>query len=177
MQEPDPAGLFPWLLGAQFALLGAPVQAVHDGRAGRWLGRASVWRGANPMARLACVLAGLPPDCRDVPLQVDIEPRAGTERWTRRYGDFAPMVSTLGAARGQLVERLGPAVNTMQLSVDDGALRWRGTHMRLLGLPLPRSAFAIDAKVWGEGGVYQFEVSARLAVIGELIRYRGFLHV
>ncbi len=177
MAQAGASGLLRRLLGERFAAQDAPLQIVHAGCTAEWRGRATVRRGRHVLARLACWVAGLPPEGSDVPLRVRIEARDGSERWIRHYADAAPMISTLQASGDLLIERIGPAVNTMLLWVDAGTLRWKCMRLRLLGITLPQRAFDIGAKVWGEDSRYQFEVHARFALIGDVIRYRGYLNV
>jgi hypothetical protein len=170
--------LFPAILGTEFDALAAPLRCVHSGLSGEWIGAAQVGRGSTLAARLLCTLGGLPPSSpTQVPLRVRIEAKGGSERWQRWFGDSRAMVSSLASREGLLVERLGPVTAVVRLEVQEGCLLWTGERLSILGVPLPRGAFRVVARVWAEADVYHFDMSVAIAGVGELIRYRGWLEV
>jgi hypothetical protein len=169
--------LFPDLLGESFETLDAPLQRVHRGDSGVYHGWATVERGSSGLARLGCRLAGLPRGAHDLPLRVELRATDGRETWTRWFEGSPAMRSRLEANRGQLVERLGPAVVGFAVRVSGGELHWEATHLKVLGVPLPRSAFDLHARVHGADGMYHFAIEARFRGVGRLIRYEGVLYV
>jgi Domain of unknown function (DUF4166) len=169
--------LFPVLLADAFGMLAAPVRRMHRGVAVNSVGRASVQRGAGLFARLACAVAHLPPSGRDVPLRFNLEIEGVTERWTRWFGSARAMTSLVWVANGCLRERLGPAVTDFVLNVQEGVLLWEAVRLRVLGVTIPRRWFEVRARVSGQGDRYRFEISARLAGVGELIAYDGELYL
>jgi Domain of unknown function (DUF4166) len=168
--------LFPTLLGDRFAALALPVRRLHEAAgARRYLGHASVERGAGPLGRLAATMASLPPASAKTDLAVDIETLGDAERWTRHFGTHA-MRSTLRQDGELLCERLGPAHFHFELVVRDGALLWIVRRVAVLGTPLPVRWFAgVAAREFAEDGAYRFDVAAALPLAGLLVRYRGTL--
>ena len=53
------------ILGERYASLPAAVRALHDAAGSEIAGEVHVVRGTNPLAALACRIAGLPPSFRD----------------------------------------------------------------------------------------------------------------
>jgi hypothetical protein len=166
--------LFPGLLGEGFASLHPHVRTVHCGQSRRWTGRASVQRGSHLLARFVAVIARLPATRHDVPAVVIIDAQAGRETWTRLFGDATPLRSTLSSRHGCLVEHMGPVTLQFQVNVQDGGMSWYLRGIALLGLPLPRRLFHVQARV-DAGAGYRFFVTVGLAGIGEVIRYEGEL--
>jgi hypothetical protein len=169
--------LMPDLLGTAFETLDAPLHAVHRGTGGEWSGTATVRRGRNPLARLACRIAGLPAPMQQAPITVRIDVTGARECWTRRFGTAGPMSSRLWQHGSLLFEQLGPVRTGVQLAVQKGELQWRGMTMSILGVPLPRWAFEVTARICAADAAYRFEVTVWLAAIGELIHYEGQLDV
>lgn len=169
--------LFQKLLGASFYSLPPAVRALHDvsGR-GNYAGRATIVRGRNPFARLCAALAGLPAAQADVAVTVGLDAAADGESWRRDFGG-QKMHSRLRGDGRLLSERLGPVRFRFSLHAFDQALHWRVAAARLLGvLPLPASWFdGVRCREGEEGGRYTFQVEAALPLIGELIRYEGWL--
>jgi hypothetical protein len=169
--------LFPGLLGEGFTSLHPHVKAVHSGASRLWEGRASVRRGSHLLARAATMIARLPSSQRDVPVLVSIDAHDGREVWTRHFGNAAPMRSTLCNRAGWLVERIGPVALEFQVNVQGSRMYWYLQRVALLGLPLPRRLFKVQACADSTGLSYRFLVEVGLAGIGELIRYEGELDV
>lgn len=172
---PSTDRLFPALLGPAFNDLPAPVRSLHGAPGGtRFVGRASVARGAHPLARLMAWATRLPP-AGEVDVEVRIDVEGGGERWQRRFGTHA-MPSRLWADGILLRERLGLAELDFMLEADAGGLRWRIVGVRALGLPLPVRWFGgVTAHESARDGRYAFEVRAALPVVGLLVHYRGTL--
>ncbi|WP_242111612.1 DUF4166 domain-containing protein [Luteimonas aquatica] len=174
--------LFQSLLGASFYALPSCVRALHQIRGrGRYVGRAEITRGGNPLARLCAAFARLPPAMADAPLTVDFQADAAGEVWTRHFGGQAGkahrMRSRLRARNRRLVERLGPLQFRFEICVHEEAIHWHAEGVRLFGLlPLPAGWFAGVACREGEHeGRYTFLVDASLPLIGRLVRYEGWL--
>jgi hypothetical protein len=169
--------LFPNLLGPSFERMDGPLQAVHRGVTTEYKGTATVQRGHNLLARLACWVVGLPPSMSAVPVRVCIDVEGSRERWTRWFGNSGAMRSQLRASGRFLRERLGPSVTDFELEVRNGVLRWEAVRLWILGVPIPRKLFDMQALVGGQRGQYRFEIAARLSGMGLLIRYEGELDV
>ncbi len=169
-------GLFPSLMGDEFAALHPAVRAVHGGRSLVLHGRADVARGESLAARWLCSLARLARDQRDSPVTVEIETHGTREVWTRRFGASPLMRTVLAPHRGALCERFGPAAFDFRLRAEQGAVRWQAVRARLFGIPLPASWLtAIEARIFETGGLYAFEVNVALPRLGTIIGYRGRL--
>ena len=169
--------LFQKLLGASFYSLPAGVRVLHGVRGrGLYAGRATIVRGRNPLARLCAAFAGLPPACEDVATTVIFDTDAAGETWRRDFGGH-PMHSRLRRRGGQLVERLGPLQFRFDLHVHDDALWWQATGARLFGvLPLPVSWLAdVHCREGEQDGRYAFLVEVSMPLVGQLIRYEGWL--
>jgi hypothetical protein len=169
--------VFPRVLGDRFEQLSAPLQVLHAGTTMDYAGTASVRRGTGALTQLACLIAGLPLSVNATPVRVQLEVIGATERWTRWFHGARPMRSQLWAQDGCLRERLGPAVTDFALEVRAGALHWTALRMWVLGIPIPRRCFDMQARVSASGSRYRFEIMARLALIGDLITYEGELDV
>ncbi|MGV8930775.1 MAG: DUF4166 domain-containing protein [Luteimonas sp.] len=169
--------LFQKLLGASFYSLPPTVRALHGVRGhGSYVGRASIVRGHNWLARLCAAMARLPAAREGVVTTVTFDADAHGETWRRDFGGHR-MPSRLHDGRGVLVERLGLLRFRFALHVHDGAIWWQATGARLLGvLPLPVSWLAdVHCRESEHDGRYTFLVEASLPVLGRLIRYEGWL--
>jgi hypothetical protein len=168
--------LYRRVLGPGFDVLPARVRELHDLTGpSLWRGRAAVERGRSLPARLAALLTGLPPEGPDQPLQVAFEPVGAAEVWSRKFG--ASLFRTVQEARGPwLCERAGPAMFVFTALAGEDGLALRLEGFRLLGVPLP-PALHPQVKTFERerDGRYEFEVEARLPLVGLLVRYAGWL--
>lgn len=169
--------LFQALLGASFYSLPSAVRALHAVR-GRvsYAGRVRIARGTGLIARYCARVARLPPAQQDVPLTVVFENDANGETWRRDFNGHA-MHSRLQACGPRLLgERLGPLRFRFSLHVYDQALHWRVQRVRVMGLPLPAGWFeGVRCREYEQDDRYVFLVEATLPLIGEVIRYEGWL--
>lgn len=172
--QPETAGPFRELLGAQFQQLAPAVRSVHDGLSHRLRGTATVERGEALLARLICRLAHLPRAQRDGPVEIDLVADRDGETWTRRFGGSAPMRSRLRACGAMLVEELGPLRLMFQLRHVDGAVAWQLRSVSVLGLRAPARWLAMtQARSSESNGRYCFEVRVVLPFVGAVIAYHG----
>ena len=174
--------LFPRVLGPDFDTLPPTVQRLHrTPGAGRWQGEVEVERGRHLLARIFAWVTHLPPAGAG-PVVVEIDAVDSHERWVRRIGGRA-MPSRLwagqGAMAGLLCERLGAVLFGFAMGVEDAAIVWRVSRVRVFGwLPLPARAFAgVIARESERDGRYRFDVRAEMPVAGLLVHYRGWLEV
>ena len=177
MNPPLQPTLFQQALGAAFFNLPAPVRRLHALRGTAcYAGIASVERGRNPLARLCARVAGLPGAMQDVPITVDFSADARGETWRRDFGGTR-MQSRLAFKDGLLRERIGPLQFRHALLANGGAIWWRVAGVRLFGvLPLPARWFrGVRCCEQGDDARYRFTVEARMPVIGQVIRYEGWL--
>ncbi|MCD9027016.1 DUF4166 domain-containing protein [Luteimonas sp. BDR2-5] len=169
--------LFQTVLGAPFFRLPETLRALHSVRGdARYAGRASIQRGRGLLARLCGRVAGLPAAMDDVPVTVDFVSGPSGEVWLRSFGT-AKMRSRLWHHGGELRERLGPVQLRFALHTWDGMIFWNTTGIRVLGVvPLPARLVAdVRCREREHEGRYEFLVEARLPVVGQLIRYEGWL--
>jgi hypothetical protein len=170
------AGLFPSLMGGEFARLAPVVQAVHGGRSLTLHGYADVVRGKALIAQVLCLLGRLARDQARSPVRVEIEADGHREIWTRHFGTSPRMRSVLTARGGTLCERFGPAALQFALSAEGGSVTWRPVKARVFGLPMPVKWLAeIRARAFERAGVYVFDVKVALPGVGTIIEYQGQL--
>lgn len=169
--------LFQRLLGAEFYHLAAEVKALHSQRgAFQCAGICTVERGRNLIARAACTLLRLPPSMRDAPVHVHFDAQPDSETWRRSF-DGAPMHSRLRFDAGLLQDKTWPARVRFRLFRIDKELHWVAEQARVFGVfALPQSWLdGIRCREFGEDGRYRFQVDVRLPILGQLLRYSGWL--
>jgi len=167
--------LFPSLLRGEFEKLDGRVRYVHGGAPRQVSGSATIERGSTILARLMCTVASLPRNQVRDRVEVEIEKEEDGERWTRRFGNSAPMHSRLHSERGLLVERLGPITMRFELVARNGGIDWSLRRVAVCGCPLPLKWFRVASRSGVKGDRYQFVVLAELAGVGRIIRYEGEL--
>jgi hypothetical protein len=76
----------------------------------------------------------------------------------------------------RLLERFGPFNLEFRLQASAGGLAWLLVGVACLGIRAPRWAVPkISCLESGEGDRYVFDIQAAMPLIGQLIRYRGWL--
>jgi hypothetical protein len=145
------------------------VRRFHE-RHGRFHGRALV------TTRRFAGLFGLPSRSGEFDIAVDIQRDGDAENWTRHFPPRL-MRSRLRAEDGWLVERLGVVTLRFVLTASAEALDWQCIDVRVLGLPLPARWFRVIARESARDGRYRFVAGASLPLLGELVRYEGWLDV
>ena len=169
--------LFETHLGPDFAKLPPIVQQLHaaDGPP-VWQGRASVKRGANPLAWLIGKFVGFPPTNPNVPVRVTIDRGAGGETWTRDFAG-ARFASRLHGVSGELRESFGPMTFVIALAGSARGIAMPVTGWRFLGIPMPgflaprSEAFETETA----DGAFQFDVRVSLPPGVPLAHYKGWL--
>lgn len=165
-------------LGPAFADLPIALQKLHSGTdVRRYLGRAAVKHGTSLLVRLLLRLGGFPPQGSGVPLTFTITPDAGGESWARDFDGHVTLSRLRAGKSGQVVERFGPFLITMQPVATPTSLSFPVTAIHCLGFALPRrllpknpSYESVDAS-----GAVIFDIGAEVPVLGPLIGYRGTL--
>lgn len=182
------AGPFERVLGAALAELPEPVRGVHCLRETALVARglADVTAAPGLMARLLCLVAGLPKPGRDVPCVVIFTPlRDGRERWQRQFADrryrsVMRAAATCEAGGRVIVERFGPlGLLDLHFRLTPGAdgLRWSLDRWTLRGVPLPAwSAPRIACLESGDGERFRFDIDVTFPLIGPVIHYAGWLN-
>jgi hypothetical protein len=170
-----PPPLYQRVMGAAFDRLAPAVRSMHDVlRDSGAEGRGQVERGRHPFARLVAALMRFP-TAGEHPLHVHFAEARGAERWTRDFGGHC-FASILRQAGDALVERFGPMRFHFQLREDRRTLRMILTRWSFLGIRLPLAlAPRIAAQEWEKHGLFHFDVRIDLPLVGQVIRYRGWL--
>lgn len=166
--------LYARAMGARFAALPERVRGMHlvSGDAGA-AGAANVRRGEG-IAHLIGTITGFPP-AGDHPLHVVFAEHGGREHWTRDFGGHC-FSSELRQAGEGVAERFGPLRFVFDLPSDAAGLRMVLRRWTLFGVPMPRLLGPrIDALEWAEDDRFRFEVGVRMPLIGEVVRYAGWL--
>jgi hypothetical protein len=172
------AHLYERLLGGAWNALPEPIRRLHAGVI-EAKGRARVERGRSPLAWLAATTFGFPPANAETPVSVRFAHDAGTEVWSRTFGDYtfsSCQYEGTGRHERLLVERFGVFEFAMALVLDDGVLRLVVRGWRFLGIALPlwlapRSVAHETAK----HGVFHFFVEISHPLCGLIVRYQGWL--
>ena len=173
--------LYETALGAAFDTLPGPLRRLHrPGWGLRASGMARVDGAEGRIARLLAAAFRLPPAADAVPVQLEITPEPGRERWVRDFGGrrFASVLSA-GGRPGRLVERFGPFAFELDLLVGPaGVLGMPVRAWRCGPVPLPRrfAPVSIARETVDEQGRFCFDVALLLPLgLGRLVRYRGWL--
>jgi hypothetical protein len=177
---PEGAPLYRRILGEAWDRLPEVLRLMHDpGNGMVAVGRASVERGTNPLARLVARAFGFPPASEDIPVRVTFTPGPEGELWQRDFGGrrFRSLQSEGQGRFGQLLaERFGPFVFGLALVLEDGRLRLVPRRWTAFGLPMPRWLMpGGDSFETVENGRFRFHVEIRLPLAGPVVRYRGWL--
>lgn len=170
-----PPPLYARVMGAAFDRLPPAVRRLHDVcRDSGAQGEGRVERGRGLLARALAAAMRFPPEGR-WPLHVAFAEADGVERWTRDFGGHL-FTSELRAKGESLVERFGPLRFAFDLPSGPDGLEMKLRGWTIVGLPLPLAlAPRIGAREWEEEGRFRFAVSASLPLVGEIVRYSGWL--
>jgi hypothetical protein len=170
--------LYARLLANAWSRLPVEIRDMHRS-AGRAQGRATVERGARPLARLAALILRFPKTTADTPISVQFDVCDRVETWTRSFGDDQ-LSSRQFAGRGQwaglLCEQFGPLTFAMALGAEGGRLSLALRHWCAFAIPLPMwlgpRAVAYET---AEAGRFHFHVEISHPLTGLLVRYQGWL--
>ncbi len=177
--SPLPASLYQRVMGPDFERLAPSVARFHRLAGVQKLqGQVQVEAPASLPARVLAWALGAPQRAGQGAIRFELDAAPGAEVWTRIF-PTQTMRSTLREAPGFVVEHLGAARLAFVLSaVDGGRLEMRLHRMSFLGIPCPRWLQpAIVARERGQGDALHFHVQATLPWVGQVVGYRGHLHV
>jgi putative NADH-flavin reductase len=166
--------LYAQAMGARFNALPAAVREMHEvfgdgGAAGE--GRVTRGRG---LAWMIGRILRFPPD-GTYPLHVGFTERGGKEKWVRDFGGHR-FASELSLAGQGVAERFGPLRFAFDLPSDANGLRMTLHRWTAFGVPMPHALGPrVGAREWQEQGRFRFEVGVRLPLIGDVVRYDGWL--
>lgn len=169
------ASAYRQVMGEDFDRLPTSLRHLHEPlRDAGARGQALVTGSSSLIGRVIARLMHFPPPGRHE-LHVAFYERDGVERWTRDFGGFR-FSSELRARGRQLEERFGPLRFRFDLPLGPMGLRMEMRGWSACGISLPLSlAPHSEAREWDEAGAFHFDVPISLPVVGELVRYRGWL--
>ena len=174
--------LYQYLLGTTWEQLPAHIRDMHNfTEAASATGIATIRRGKNPLARLACFILGFPQAGDAVPVTVDFTVLNGQETWTRTFGGKS-FASVQYAGRGRserlLIERFGILTFAMALVHEAGRLKLVLRHWHVLGMPLPMWLCPkSDSYEHAEEGRFHFNVEISHPLTGLIVHYKGWLDI
>lgn len=174
--QSDALSMYEQAMGPGYGRLDPVVQRFHR-LAGRvqLSGEVQCRAAEHWLGRLLALCLGAPRGDSRGGLRFELHAQPRTERWTRRFPHGA-MTSTLSLQQGRIVERLGAATLYFRLEEKGGSLAMHLERMRFFGVPCPRFLLpAIVAREKGEEGRFRFEVEARVAGLGRVVGYSGYL--
>lgn len=177
MKHNSEPSLFMRHLGDDFSLLPDALQAGHRTGDGLVLaGRARVLRGDTIWAKCLAALFRFPPAAEDVPVTVEMTPKAGGELWLRRF-DGRAFRSFLRRDGQRMTERFGPLTFTLDLHVADGRLHYPVIAGRAGPVPLPRWCLPVSiACEYEAADRFHFDVALRAPLTQKLmVHYQGWL--
>jgi hypothetical protein len=168
------------ILRGYWPLLPAALRDLHSRITVRATGRFTISSPPGWLAAAVRALARLPAPAADIPVTLRITRSAGGEHWERTFGSAC--LSTVQRVSGLLLEeRFGLLELTFCLSPDASGITFHQTHaaLRLVGLRVPLHS-RVAPRVWAvESAIDEARigvvVTANLPLIGELIRYEGWI--
>lgn len=173
-REGTVAPLYSRVLGRRFELLPPLLRQMHSRTEKTdWYGTFRVRRGTGWLRNLMATIAGLPPSCDEVPLQLTVEPIGDRELWSRRFGEH-PMVSTQWQSGRFLIEAVGPSRLALELTADETGLTCESTRAWFLFIPLPHVLSPrVTAKETPTDDGWHVDVTLSLPMVGRMIQYTG----
>lgn len=130
---------------------------------------------SSALGRWFACLARTPANTMETAFGFELMADEAREHWTRHFPGRR-MRSTMRVDNGMLVERLGLTSFHFSLHAVDGALHMELERFSVLGVPCPRRLCPrIRAVETGRDGVFHFDVSAALPLLGRITAYTGHL--
>lgn len=171
--------LYQRILAEKFDVLPRAIKDVHAFEGRHSLsGEADVWCNETMIGKLLLRLLGLPRAGKGQTASIQFEEDGRGERWFRTFGrdSFSSRVKPHETKPGRIIEIMGGVSAVISLRVIPEGLQWDIEALSLLGLPLPRNfAPATQAIEREVDGLYRFDVSIALPLLGQLISYQGWL--
>ena len=155
--RPKVAGdpLYARLLGNAWSRLPVEIRDMHRS-AGRAQGRATVERGARPLARLAALILRFPKTTAEFPRSACSSTSATASKPGREASATTSWSSRQFAGRGQwaglLCDQFGPLTFAMALVAEGGRLSLALRHWCAFAIPLPMWAGSARRRLRNGGG-------------------------
>ena len=160
-------------LGEKFNQLDQVVKNAHIGTV-HLRGHIAVVRG-NMFANILCNLLGMPADGSRVLNTVIGHHYPETMYWERTFNGHA-FNSRFTLKGRHLMESIGPLRLFLFGEVEEGALVYQLSHVKIFGISLPKFiAPSLHASERECSGKYQFCIKTSLPFIGLLIQYAGVI--
>lgn len=168
--------------GPSFQALDPLLQDLHR-HGGKLSGEVDIEFGrglAGMMGRRLAAKVGLPTVPGAYAFEVSITHVGGALRWSRKFNDCTEMVSLFVPhgvyPQGYWRETTGALALDLGVAIRDGGWYWIQRRISIFGVPLPLAWFPkSQAYKRINQGLYEFSVSFRFSLIGQLVRYSGNL--
>lgn len=171
--------LYRRVLAEKFDALPPAIKDVHAFEGRQCLsGKADVRCNTTLIGRLLLGLLSLPQAGKDQKVKIQLEEDGQGERWHRSFGrnSFSSRVKPHEKKPGRIIETMGGVSAVIKLQVLPDGLQWNIESLCLLGPPLPRSIAPVTQAIERDvDGLYHFDVSITLPLLGLLISYQGWL--
>jgi hypothetical protein len=165
------------ILMSEFAAVAPAVERFHASYGSIFAGKAEIGGAANPLARIARWIAGLPRPGAAVPVEVTVTAAADGHYWARNFAGWLFRSRFTVSDDAFLLEHTVPMRFAFHLFVRDGRIHMEFRRWWFWRIPLPAALGPRVAASEGEDeyGRYRFDVRVALPLIGELVSYRGWL--
>ncbi len=171
--------LYQRVLAEKFDALPPTIKAVHTFEDPKQLsGEADVHCNETMIGWLLLRFMRLPRSGKRQKARIRLEQDGPGEQWHRSFGcdSFSSRVRPHGKKPDRIVESMAGVSAVIALQVIPGGLQWEIESLSLIGLPLPRCIAPVTKATEREvNGLYRFDVSISLPLLGPLISYQGWL--
>jgi hypothetical protein len=179
MDETPSPSLFRSVLAGRWTELPPEIQSLHDIQdIESFSGKARVTRGDSRIARFTAWVFGFPAATDDTSVTVVKTCTSQGEIWERNFGGrIFRSHCTPAATPYRVREGFWPFNFEIDLSVEEGSLRFPVRRGWCLGIPLPHFLLPkSESREYALNGVFHFDVALMAPFGGGLIvRYRGHL--
>ncbi|MEX0308160.1 MAG: DUF4166 domain-containing protein [Ruegeria sp.] len=163
-------------LGTNVRLPG-PVKDLHKNE-GQYSGQCSVTRGRGVLVALLLRIGRFPPEGDNLPVTLNIRKAGAYWHWDRDFAGHQTCSRVrYDPIRGCVQEEIGGLTIWLRPVQTDTGLAIEIRRLCLFGIPCPGFLLPRSASTEAEDAQsrFQFDISARFAGIGLLIRYKGWL--
>lgn len=172
--------LYQKVLGEVWYKLPQSLQRMHAYKTiTKVAGFAKVDRGTSLTSRFIAMLFRFPRAGDEIPVQVEFQPKANGELWTRTFaGRSFSSWQTVGYGRSDklLNERFGPFTFGLAPVIQSGKLHLVVRNWSFLGIRLPTLLVPNgDTYEYDDNGRFYFNVEIKHIFTGLIVRYRGWL--